>query len=1096
MLSLTKIFLHNWHRFHHHVIDIEDSLYLAGHNGSGKSSILDAIQFVLVADLRRVKFNSSAQDHSTRTLDTYVRGKLGENRFLRPGDTVAYLALEFSDKARDEYRTLGMCIETGENRPTDCTYFTLLEPLDEDLFVPEGKALTRRELRQILKTRRGAHTFEQAGEYQREVLNRLGGLNERFFQLFLRALTFQPIRNIRGFVEQWLLEEQRLDVGNLQRVQDRLHDLRRTADQVQTRLDALDEILAQQTDARRADELCTQYKILILLLEGAQQDRVVTALTEQCASLALQIRNGEAELAQIEHALKSARDAHLDAQLRLRESSAAQKRSELERQIREAGREIEAIQLRRAELVRAFQAEAAPLEQFLRGASLEPAPLEILHTLARYIRTLDRAKPLPPGLPSLLDQAIPILDDALDQVQQEQFRLNERIKTLRARGQELEGELDQLKRGGTTYPRDVERMRDLIVQANGTRPLLLCELVEIPDELWQDAVEALLGARRYTLIVPPEQFDAALHVVDTARAHQQIYDVRLLDLAKAHSEARPARPRSLALQVTTGSPLLRAYLDTILGDMVTCETVDELRTHRRAVTPQVVIYQEWSVRAAHPREYRPWIVGKRAQRSQIEARESELQAISRELAMLAPQVQAIEARVKQLQRGRTFAILRSRLDAPLDEATWLAQQREAESELAELDLADVRALEAEIERLQQLITREQQAQKHLTETLGGSRAQLAQRQTQFQSAQLAHTEKQNAVSTARSSVPTIFAAAQELAASRIVQPDLDKVLRDAESAMRGFGTRGENARAKLIELASTYNLRFQFFGMPHDPTDPRYDQEHKRLTATELPRYRGEIEQAEREAEEELREHVLHRLREQILGAKQTLQRINDALAPLDFRGERYQFRSLPAEDTRPYYDLIMEAQVVGTGALFQSQFYRDHKAVFQQFYEGLSRTPQNEHERTEQAALEDYRRYLEYDIEVKHSDGRLSRLSKIMDQTSGGETQTPFYLTIAASFVQLYHLDERSSRSTIRLVAFDEAFSKMDQDRIGSTLELFQKFQLQIITATPLERCEYLVPKMCTNLVLTLVRDRDTVLIEPYRNYAARLQETDLDSH
>jgi uncharacterized protein YPO0396 len=108
------------------------------------------------------------------------------------------------------------------------------------------------------------------------------------------------------------------------------------------------------------------------------------------------------------------------------------------------------------------------------------------------------------------------------------------------------------------------------------------------------------------------------------------------------------------------------------------------------------------------------------------------------------------------------------------------------------------------------------------------------------------------------------------------------------------------------------------------------------------------------------------------------------------------------------------------------------------------------------------------------------------MGQTSGGETQTPFYVTIAASFAQLYHINERHQRPTIRLVAFDEAFSKMDQDRIGATLELLQSFGLQIITATPLERCEYLVPHICTNLVLTAVGD--TVLVEPYRNYAARL--------
>ncbi|HVU70553.1 MAG TPA: SbcC/MukB-like Walker B domain-containing protein, partial [Ktedonobacteraceae bacterium] len=134
------------------------------------------------------------------------------------------------------------------------------------------------------------------------------------------------------------------------------------------------------------------------------------------------------------------------------------------------------------------------------------------------------------------------------------------------------------------------------------------------------------------------------------------------------------------------------------------------------------------------------------------------------------------------------------------------------------------------------------------------------------------------------------------------------------------------------------------------------------------------------------------------------------------------------------------------------------------------------------------------YDISIERN-GEVSSLSRIMGEQSGGETQTPFYVAIAASFVQLYRIqvgnDAHSShhaRPTIRLAVFDEAFNQMDQDRIGATLDLFRTYGLQVVTATPLERCEYLVPKMCTNLVLTGVGD--SVLVEPYRNYAARLQQ------
>src|SRR6266568_9571391 len=98
MLSLTRIFLYNWHRFTSAVLEVQDGLYLTGHNGSGKSTILDAMQVVLLADLNLIKFNSSAQEKSDRTLDGFVRGKIFETKWLRPGNCVGYIALEFTNK--------------------------------------------------------------------------------------------------------------------------------------------------------------------------------------------------------------------------------------------------------------------------------------------------------------------------------------------------------------------------------------------------------------------------------------------------------------------------------------------------------------------------------------------------------------------------------------------------------------------------------------------------------------------------------------------------------------------------------------------------------------------------------------------------------------------------------------------------------------------------------------------------------------------------------------------------------------------------------------------------------------------------------------
>jgi uncharacterized protein YPO0396 len=409
-----------------------------------------------------------------------------------------------------------------------------------------------------------------------------------------------------------------------------------------------------------------------------------------------------------------------------------------------------------------------------------------------------------------------------------------------------------------------------------------------------------------------------------------------------------------------------------------------------------------------------------------------------------------------------------------------------------MDVGSVAVLEREVQRLRAIVAAEREREAEANTRLGSLQTRRQLTEQSYQAAQRERADRAQQATEGRARYEAAAPAAEALLAERLAdsQASIPELIRNAESTANNFRTREANQVQLLTGDATTYNTRYQFGGRAFDPDEAGYGAERERLAASELPRYTEQIEQAQREAEEELREHVLHRLREQVLNARQQLDRINGALDGLDFHGERYRFRTQPADEVREYYDLITDTELLGAGPLFASEFYATHRVTFDRLYAALTHTPQSDAERVEQERLTDYRRYLSYDIEVTHADGRTSRLSKIMGQTSGGETQTPFYLTIAASFVQLYHINERISRPTIRLVAFDEAFSKMDQDRIGATLELFQQFGLQIITATPLERCEYLVPKMCTNLVLTAVGDQ--VLIEPYRNYAARLAAFD----
>ena len=61
----------------------------------------------------------------------------------------------------------------------------------------------------------------------------------------------------------------------------------------------------------------------------------------------------------------------------------------------------------------------------------------------------------------------------------------------------------------------------------------------------------------------------------------------------------------------------------------------------------------------------------------------------------------------------------------------------------------------------------------------------------------------------------------------------------------------------------------------------------------------------------------------------------------------------------------------------------------------------------------------MDYDIKIIHNDGTYSYYSKVCEEKSGGETQTPFYVTVAASFVQLY--SNNIGGEAAGLVLFDE---------------------------------------------------------------------------
>lgn len=88
-----------------------------------------------------------------------------------------------------------------------------------------------------------------------------------------------------------------------------------------------------------------------------------------------------------------------------------------------------------------------------------------------------------------------------------------------------------------------------------------------------------------------------------------------------------------------------------------------------------------------------------------------------------------------------------------------------------------------------------------------------------------------------------------------------------------------------------------------------------------------------------------------------------------------------------------------------------------------------------------------------------MQRLSKTIGKKSGGETQTPFYIAVLASFAQLYRIGRDNKASTARIIIFDEAFSKMDGERIEKSIGLLRKLNFQVVLSTPTVKASDIAP-------------------------------------
>ena len=911
------------------------------------------------------------------------------------------------------------------------------------------------------------------------IKNRFGRLEDKFFKLIPKAMAFRPIDDIKDFVYSYVLDEKEVNIDILRENVRTYQDLQRTLDKIKLRMGRLEKIegfYRQVEDGTRKDRM---YEYFLDRIEADILEEEIRQLESAIVhdTYRLERWNKEITEAQKEKEERQAIRDNLYAELASDKDFIArdeqQKKllllEERERQLSGERQQLfTSVNIAKAEVNRLLQVPDA--DDCIRSYG------EQLGQLEKTVRIDD--------FKDTLQKVIAYKNHMSDRVYKRRAELDMNLRELSGQKKEWDLKIENLMKKKLSYPEEVTRVmnaiREEFVRIGRTpEPRILCEMLEITDDSWRNAVEGYLNTQRFYILVEPDNFDIALGTYDRLRREKKTYGVGLINTQNL--EGYDTAPEgSLATVVTSGNKYARRYINMVLGKVTMCDHYSHLKKYKTAITRECMRYQNHVASAIKPAIFETPYIGKNAIRVQLEQAKHK----SKELENQIKEKQNVLQKLEELQKPlstETDTDIKYRVDVLVELRNTAQEIKNCRANIATLEknsnmiLKQIQLSELEkiIREKEEQIARDNRRVGQTEQNIENTKGRLADRQTSLVGQKARCAE---------------FAAGQE---EDIVlwDHDYEKQLKDKshEQFKENFARRRKANQTTIAKCTESMTNAMVEYKTAHDfgaaatlEGYPDFEAEYSKLKSSELLSYEEKVESARQSAEEEFREQFLAKLQENMKNAQTEFKELNRALRDIRFSNEKYEFLFMPSKRYRHYYEMIMDDfNAVQGESIFSGLFHENHKEVIDELFERLAL----DHENSAKALDEftDYRTYMDYDIRILHSDDSYSLYSKVCEEKSGGETQTPFYVTVAASFVQLYR--NGIGGEAVGLVMFDEAFNNMDDERIGGVLEFLRRLPLQILIAAPPDKIQYISPFVEETLLV--MTDEKVSFAERYYNGA-----------
>lgn len=1072
MKKLIRISAVQFFLYEAKAVDIGMNCGIFGANASGKSSLLDAVQIVMLgANESRgntgVAFNAQADEsnHNSRNIRSYCLGQYGDSAEARVRDTAnTYITLVWQDTVTNEVVSTGVAIFASADREKAEVRGRYILPtylsLDDHLELVDGNYRPREwgSFRQMLAQRAPGENeilFHDSERFISAMLFRLRGARglprvDAYRQAFRFGLRMKFDKSVDDIVRQQVLEVRPTNIKRFKEVLHTFQEMAALVRSVQAKLDDAELIEADFADAHRRNTHSISLSALAkdAELEAANEAVGAAEVAEGLAAETLEaaISRRDEALREVEAADERARESaearnrhslHADSAL-LRESLAgaqarhAEQRAQLHRTIAAIGKAID-VQIP-GKLV-ADTAETATLA------------FNEIHTLLTSEKVGSRDD-VEGAVRRALRAAKRLSDEVIEEMQtvgRAQKAADEELASARENQ-------DRIAKGKPPLEGPAQELKRRLAYA-GIEATPVCDLVRINDPEWQPVIESYLGASNMqALLVDETDERKAFRVAREAK----VYGAKVVLPSKFSSRVSPRRGTVAAL-ISGNSTAAVNYLRSKFGDTQCAETEDECFAHRSALTTDGMYLADGEMVRMKPTDPALFKIGPTSTttRSSIATRIRELEGELERLKHLYGKLVALLNNLGPFvgnEQDKVHEVL-ANFDRVLKEAK---DEADLSRRLEDLDTEEYRLLV--------------EAAATAEAALSDARQQLLGAEKAVGAAETAHQQKIEETGKRREGARTQKALAEAARAAEGYDFDYasdqwDKLLARGltfRDMAVDCSRRSDRAREESRQKAASALQKLGGFLVKHNEFIPSGTQDDWRsarawlaarvlvLNETGLREYKARMEDALTAAKSTFRNDVAVALHEHLEWLSDTINRMNEALrmAPMFTNNERYQFRATvrpafasllkfikdvaqygPTEDLlggagelpNEFEDLMREKTAVGAGAV--------------------------------KSPLDDYREFFDFDIEVQREDAagtpkRVGWLSKRVGSGSGGEHRAPLYVIAGAALSSAYRL-ERGDDTGIRLLVIDEAFTKMDPRNIVATMRYFEELGLQVFMAS-----------------------------------------------